>query len=134
MALIEAVITPTVSTVQVTSAAGGAGQALSSTPSSSISLSNNDAGRNPVQYKVGAGAWETLATGQGVTLGVNLAVTTVNLRKAGSTAASVPVTLTVNAVTDTQVGGASIPTIIVGSAAPSNSDGRPDGTIYVQTA
>jgi hypothetical protein len=34
----------------------------------------------------------------------------------------------------TQDGVTSLPQIIVSSAAPSNSDGRPDGTIYIQTA
>jgi hypothetical protein len=132
MALIEAVITPTVSTVQVTSAAGAAGQALSSTPSSSIALANNDVGQNSLEYKVGAGAWQTLSSGQGVSLPIDLSATAVLVRKGTSTTASVPLTLTVNAIAQMTPSG--VPAVIVGSAAPSNADGRPDGTIYIQTA
>lgn len=129
---VEAVIAPTVSTVQVTSAAGGAGQALTSTPSQSVGLGNNGAGNQPYQYKVGAGAWITLAPGQGVTLPIDLAVTAVNLRKASQTAGAVPATLTINAITQMTPSG--VPLVVVGTAAPSNADGRPDGTIYIQTA
>jgi hypothetical protein len=35
------------------------------------------------------------------------------------------------AVTSAVIG---FPTIVVSNAAPSNSDGRPDGTVYIQTA
>lgn len=130
---IEAVISTATSVVQVSAAVGGAGQALTATPSASIDLATTSYG-GPVQYKVGAGAWLTLDREQGVNLPINLAVTAVLLRKATPVGADVPVTLSVNTVSGNQASGAPVPAVIVGTAAPSNADGRPDGTIYIQTA
>lgn len=133
MPQIEATFTSTPSVVQVTSAMGSAGQALAATPSASIDLSRGNFG-GPVQYKVGSGAWVTLDTNDGVNLAVDLSVATVMLRKGTTNAAAIPVQLKVNVLNGSQASGVNMPTVVVGSAAPSNSDGRPDGTIYVQTA
>lgn len=130
---VEAVVTPTTSTVQVSSAVGGSGQAVTTTPSVSVELSNG-VNSAPVEYKVGSGSWVTLDGGQGANLPINLAVTSLSLRKGAPVAASIPVTVTVNAFMQTLAGGTNLPMVVVGTAAPSNSDGRPDGTIYVQTA
>lgn len=130
---IEAIVTSLPSVVQVTATVGGAGQALAATPSSSIALALGSFG-GPVQYKVGAGAWTTLDRNQGINLPIDLNVTAVLLRKGTPTTAAIPVQVTINSLKSNQVDGANVPTIVVGTAAPSNADGRPDGTIYIQTA
>lgn len=133
---IEAVIAPTTSTVQVSSAVGSAGTALTATPSASIELSVLPNG-SPIEYKVGAGTWIVLDGGQGVSLPINLALTTVALRKSSPVAGAVPVRLTVNLLTQSRSGSGDLiaqPAIVVSATAPSNADGRPDGTVYIQTA
>jgi len=133
---IEPVITSTSSTVQVSGALGSAGVALTATPSASVEISvpPNSA---PVAYKVGADAWRVLDGGQGVSLPINLSLTTVLVRKASTVAGSVPLRMTVNLLTQTRTGSGDLvaePIVFVGTTAPSNADGRPDGTIYIQTA
>lgn len=130
---IEAVFAKTTSIVQVAAAMGGAGQALPTTPSSSVDLACGSIG-GPVEYKVGSGAWITLDRHQGVTLNIDLSTTAVLVRKASTASAAVAVALSINTLKTSQVGEANVPAIIVGSGAPSNSDGRPDGTVYIQTA
>lgn len=132
MPQIEALFTSTPSVVQVTSAMGSAGQALPVTPSSSIDLARGGVG-GPIQYKVGAGTWITLDANEGVNLAIDLAVTAVLLRKGTTNAAAIPVQLKVNVLNNSQASGVNVPTVVVGSAAPNNADGRPDGTVYIQT-
>lgn len=121
--------------VSVTSAAGSAGQAVPiTTPTVTVNLDNRSAG--PVEFQIGAGAWQPLARGAGIPLALNLANTTLKLRKGAST---LPMAFLVNveAVSGTQLvtrEGGLLLGLVVSSAAPVNADGRPDGTIYIQTA
>lgn len=129
---IEALIESTSSVVQVSSAAGSAGQALTATPNASIELVAGRAG--PVEYKVGADPWALLDREQGIALSIDLASTAVLVRKVTPAAAAVPLTVKVNKVTRTMAGASNLPLVVVGTAPPSNSDGMPDGTLYIQTA
>lgn len=95
---VQADITQTPSTVSVTAVAGGSGQALATTASSSIDLALSSFVAGPVEYKVGSGAWIRLDKGQGVRLAVDLSATAVRLRKAVPDAAAIPVGLTINTV------------------------------------
>lgn len=121
--------------VSVTSAAGGAGQTVAiTTPTVGAELKNGLDG--PIEYQVGAAGWLFLDTGAGVLLPINLAYTTLKLRKAASTrsvAFGAVVSYSAGTALKTR-NGSVFSNVIVSSVAPSNGDGEPDGTIYIQTA
>lgn len=127
-------VTVTDLAVAVTSTAGGAGQTVAlTTPTVGADLKNGLDG--PIEYQIGAGAWLFLDRGAGVFVPVNFAYTTLKLRKAASTlqtAFNCVVSYAVGGALTTKHGGL-FSNLIVSSAAPSNADGRADGTIYIQT-
>lgn len=121
--------------VSVTSAAGGAGQTVPLTVATvGVELKNGLDG--PIEYQVGAAGWLFLDTSAGILLPINLAYTTLKLRKGASTRAvafGVVVSYSVASELETP-NGSVFSNIVVSATAPSNGDGRPDGTIYIQTA
>ena len=77
--------------VAVSSAPGSAGAAIANTSvSSRVQIVNRNAGCD-IDYRVGLGDWQTLSRDQGRWLEVNLAATSVMLRKASPVAGSVMV-------------------------------------------
>lgn len=99
------------STVQVSSAAGSAGASLGiTTKTFKVQLVNRSGVSADLQYKVGAGAWETLRAPDGaVSIGVDLSATTILVRKGGPQTGSVPIEVTTYSAGDTQAGTPSTP-------------------------
>lgn len=119
-----------ISQVEVTSEYGSAGQSLTSAiATESVFLKNWNTSRFGVEYQIGSGAWMLLGPGMDVVLLIDLTATTLKVR----TAEFVPPPILLNVEMYQEV--ASDPTrIVISSDAPSDSDGRPNGTIYIQTA
>lgn len=122
--------TVALSTVSVSSAAGGSGQSITSAvPTESVLLKNFSAQRYAIEYQVGSGAWTRLESGNTVLLSQDLNVTTLKARLVQFSPSPIAVDVEMNPK------ASSDPTnIVISSTAPSSSDGRPDGTIYIQTA
>jgi hypothetical protein len=86
----------TLTTVQVSSAAGSAGTSLGiTTATTKVQLTNVSASTD-IDYNVAGSGWKTLSpVGGGVVLPIDLSTTTVMVRKGGATAGNVPLNVTV---------------------------------------
>ncbi len=123
--------TTSTSQVTITSAYGSAGQAITSaTPTDSVFLKNWNSPRYGIEYKVGSGAWiSSIGPGMDAVLTIDLSTTTLMVRRSENSTSPIIIDVEMNPK------GVSDPTLIViSSEAPSDADGRPDGTIYIQTA
>lgn len=116
--------------VSVTSAYNSAGQSVTSpVATDSVRLKNWNQSVYAIEYQIGSGDWQSLAKGTDITLPVDLSATTLKVRRSENAFASILVDVEMNpkSISD--------PTrIVISSTAPVNGDGRPDGTIYIQTA
>jgi hypothetical protein len=126
------VVNSTTNKVTVAAAPQGAGTAFAYTQSSTAALIYNTSPVNAVEYKLNSGAWIPIPHGTGPTVMCDLAVDVITLRQVDATGIST-VEISVDSAPTSNIGGITAPLIIVGSTAPSNADGRPDGTLYVQT-
>jgi hypothetical protein len=123
-----------VSTVNVSSASGGAGVSLGiTTKTFSVQLVNRSGVAADVQYKVGAAAWQTLyAPDGGILLPVDLSATTIMVRKGTPQAGSIPLEVTAYATGDTLAGQASAP--VTGSGGTTvKVDGVPVATLDIDS-
>lgn len=121
--------TTAVSQVSVTSAYGTAGQSVtSSVPTDSVFLKNWNSRIYGIEYQIGSGAWTPIGPNQDMLIAIDLNATTLKVRRAENATSPIVIDVDINPK------GISDPTrIVISSTAPSNSDGRPDGTIYIQT-
>jgi hypothetical protein len=114
----------------ITAAYGSAGQSITSAvPTESVRLKNWNQTSYGIEYQIGSADWLLLPKGTDITLAVDLSVTTLKVRRSENAFPTILVDVEMNpkSISD--------PTrIVISSAAPSDSDGRPEGTIYIQTA
>lgn len=119
-----------VTQVAVASAFNSAGQSITSTiATASVWLKNWGRQGFAIEYQIGTGAWTRLENLADVQLAIDLTVTTLKVRRVefSPTPINIEVEMTPMIASD--------PTrIVISSTAPVNGDGRPDGTIYIQTA
>lgn len=96
---ISATVEQTQLSVSVTGAPAGAGVAVGHTlPSSNVTITNTSLSCD-VQYQTGAGPWLQLKKTQGVDVAVNLAITSLNLRRASLDGGPCTVDLVIEDVT-----------------------------------
>ena len=118
------------SQVSITSAFNSAGQSVTSpVATDSVRLKNWNQSAYGIEYQIGSDAWAPLAKGTDITLSVDLSATTLKVRRVENSVSPILVDVEMNpkSISD--------PTrIVISSTAPSDADGRPDGTIYIQTA
>lgn len=116
--------------VSITAAYNSAGQSITSgVATDSVRLKNWNQSVYGIEYQIGSGAWTLLPRGTDNTLSVDLSATTLKVRLAENSVSPIVIDVEMNpkSISD--------PTrIVISSTAPSNGDGRPDGTIYIQTA
>lgn len=116
--------------ISITASYDSAGQSVtSSVATDSVRLKNWNQSVYGIEYQIGSGAWVLLQRSTDTTLAIDLSVTTLKLRRVVNSVSPIVVDVEMNpkSISD--------PTrIVISSAAPSNADGRPDGTIYIQTA
>lgn len=116
--------------VSITAAYGSAGQSVtSSVATDSVRIKNWNQSVYGIEYQVGSGDWLPLAKQTDTTLSIDLSVTTLKVRLSENSVSPILVDVEMNpkSISD--------PTrVVISSSAPSDSDGRPDGTIYIQTA
>ena len=114
--------------IDVTAAYGSAGQEVESDVSTKmVMLRNWNTTRFGIEYQVGDEAWKLIGPNMDASVDVDLSTTTLKLRRAEFA----PSPITVN-VEKYEIIAADPTIIVVSAASPSDEDGRPDGTIYIQ--
>lgn len=116
--------------VSITSAYDSAGQSITSlVATDAVRLKNWNQSVYGIEYQIGSGAWVLLPRSTDTTLAIDLSATTLKVRRVENSVSPIVVDVEMNpkSISD--------PTrIVISSTAPSDGDGRPDGTIYIQTA
>lgn len=119
--------------VLVTSAAGGAGQALAITTSTTFVTLYNTSQSAGVEYQLNAGPWTFIGKSTGAIVEADLAASTIKLRQTNDGIGNPTVEIGTDSAPSSKWGGIQNPLIIIGASgvAPTNADGRPDGTVYI---
>jgi len=118
--------------VTVNSAPQGAGQTFAYTLSSTTATIFNTSAAGSVEYQLNTGPWTLIPRGTGPTINCDLAVDTIKLRQVIVADGVTTVEISVDSSPSSNFGGIVAPLVIVNTSgvAPTNADGRPDGTLY----
>lgn len=122
--------------IDVTAVAGSAGVAFTEARPTRMVQLINLSGLTAIEYRVGSGNWTLLAESDTVALSVNLATTTIRVRRFGRldlpAQAEVFFELATSDGSVTDEEPSEVAVMVVSTDAPNDSDGRPDGTLWLQ--
>lgn len=119
--------------VTVNSAPQGAGQTFAYTQSTTKATIFNTSAVGAVEYQLNALAWVPIPKNTAAIINCDLAVDVIKLRQVIVADGVTTVEISVESSPTSSLGGINVPLVIIGVAgvAPTNGDGRPDGTVYI---
>lgn len=118
--------------VVVNSAPQGAGQTFAYTQSTTTATIFNTSTVGAIEYQLNAGPWVPVLKNTGPTINCDLAVDVIKLRQVNVGEGATSVEISVESAPSSNFGGIVAPLVISNTSgvAPTNGDGRPDGSLY----